>query len=156
MRIEQEIVIRAPREKVWELIADPSTYPRFMRGITRFDDEREQEQGMGARYSMRMHVGSADVGGLVEIVDWDPPADMAWTSITGIDQRGRWRLRECGDGRTRVVLRLSYGAPGGLLGTVADRLSGPMVNDNLEQSLANLKREFEEGRDGVKIGRAHV
>ena len=32
---------------------------------------------------------------------------MAWTSVTGIDQRGRWRLRERGRrGRTRVELRL--------------------------------------------------
>ena len=32
--------------------------------------------------------------------------DLAWTSVTGIDQRGRWRLRETDDGRTRVTLRL--------------------------------------------------
>ena len=43
---------------------------------------------------------------------------MAWTSVTGIDQRGRWRLRETEDGRTRVTLRLAYGAPGGILGFV--------------------------------------
>jgi uncharacterized membrane protein len=60
---------------------------------------------------MRMRVGSAHVGGLVEIVEFDEPADLAWTSITGIDQRGRWRLRETEDGRTRVILRLSYGCP---------------------------------------------
>ena len=50
---------------------------------------------MGSRYRMRMHVGSADVGGLVEVVELDENRDLAWTSVTGIDQRGRWRLRDC-------------------------------------------------------------
>ena len=45
-----------------------------------------------------MRVGSAEIGGLIEIVEFDEPGDMAWTSITGIDQRARWRLREADDG----------------------------------------------------------
>ena len=73
---------------------------------------------------MRMRVGSADVGGLVEVVEFDAPGDLAWTSVTGIDQRGRWRLRETADGRTRVTLRLAYDAPGGLLGRARDRFVG--------------------------------
>ncbi len=92
---------------------------------------------------MRMHVGSADVGGLIELVEYDENRDMAWTSITGIDQRGRWRLRESPAGGTTVTLRLSYDAPGGVLATIADRLSAPMVGDNLEKSLENLRREIE-------------
>ena len=68
---------------------------------------------------MRMHVGSADVGGLVEVVEFDEPGDMAWTSVTGIDQRGRWRLRETCGRPHRVTLRLTYDAPGGLLGMIS-------------------------------------
>ena len=41
-----------------------------------------------------MRVGSAEVGGLIETVEFGPERDLAWTSVTGIDQRGRWRLRE--------------------------------------------------------------
>ena len=37
-------------------------------------------------------VGSAEVGGVVEVIEWDPPHELAWTSITGIEQRGRWIL----------------------------------------------------------------
>ena len=127
MRVEKQITIDAPCEEVWEVIGDPSNWPRLMHGITRFDQKGEQEPGVGARYSMRMRVGSADVGGLIEIVEYDENRDMAWTSITGIDQRGRWRVREAPGGATTVTLRLSYDAPGGILATIADRLSAPMV-----------------------------
>ena len=43
---------------------------------------------------MLLRVGSAEVGGLIEVVECVPNRDLAWTSVTGIDQRGRWRLRE--------------------------------------------------------------
>ena len=59
-----------------------------------------------------MRVGSAEIGGLVEVVEYDEPGDMAWTSVTGLDQRGRWRLREVGPNRTHVEFRLSYGVAG--------------------------------------------
>jgi len=139
-------VVEAPREQVWELVADPAGYPRFMPGMTRFDPQQgsDRELAGGSRFSMRMHVGSADIGGVIEIVEHDPPAELAWTSITGIDQRGRWRLREAPqEGCTRVSLRLTYGAPGGLLGAIAERLSAPEVRRNLRRSLENLKGKVE-------------
>jgi acyl-CoA synthetase (AMP-forming)/AMP-acid ligase II/carbon monoxide dehydrogenase subunit G len=162
MRIERETTVDAPRARAWELVADPRRYPAFFHGITRLELRGEVERGIGARFSMRMRVGSADVGGLVEVVEFDEPADMAWTSITGIDQRGRWRLRETDDGRTRVVLRLSYGSPGGLLGTLSDQVSKPMVARNLERTLHNLRLElaeeggaFEMSEEGMSLpGRA--
>ncbi len=143
MRVERSIRIDASREEVWELVASPDNYPGFLHGLSRLERKNETD-GCGARFSMRMRVGSADVGGLIEIVEFDEPGDMAWTSITGIDQRGRWRLREADDGRTKVTFRLSWDAPGGLLGSLTDRLAAPMVAQNLEQTLQNLRKELEE------------
>jgi fatty-acyl-CoA synthase len=107
---------------------------------------------MGARYTIHLRVGSADVGGLVEVVEFDEPADLAWTSVTGIDQRLRWRLRETDDHCTRVTLRLAYDAPGGLLGTVSEQVSKPMVAGNLERTLHNLRGEIEGGTGEVTEG----
>ena len=61
---------------------------------------------------MLIRVGAAEVGGLIEFVEWARERDMAWTSVTGVDQRGRWRVREIDDGRTRVELRYAYGVAG--------------------------------------------
>jgi acyl-CoA synthetase (AMP-forming)/AMP-acid ligase II/carbon monoxide dehydrogenase subunit G len=146
MRVEKSIAIDASRGEIWELVADPCRYSGFMHGVTRLERKSEgPDRGLGARYSVRLRVGSADVGGLVEIVEFDEPADLAWTSVTGIDQRLRWRLRETDDGRTKVTLRLAYDAPGGLLGTVSEQVSKPMVARNLEQTLHNLRSEIEGG-----------
>jgi carbon monoxide dehydrogenase subunit G len=143
MRVEETISIDAPPDAVWDVITDPECYTRTLVGITRFDVEGPKQRGLGARYSMRMHVGSAEVGGLVEVVEFDSPSDMAWTSVMGLDHRVRWRLREQEDGATRVTFRLSYQSPGTLLGTVADYVSSPMVSNNLRESLERLKAEIE-------------
>ena len=143
MRVEEEIVVEKPSEQVWEFVTEPVNVRRYLTGITRWEVEGERQTGLGARYSMRMHVGSAEIGGLIEVVEWNPPQDMAWTSVTGLDQRGRWRLRERQPGRTTVTLRLSYHAPGGLLATISDRISEPLVRRNLRAALQNLKRQVE-------------
>jgi uncharacterized membrane protein len=96
---------------------------------------------------MLFRVGSAEVGGLIEVVEWLPPSEMAWTSITGLDQRGRWRLREAPGGRTRVELRLAYGVAGsGLFGWLAERVAAPTVGGHLRQSLEQLERLVEHER----------
>ena len=94
MRVEADIAIDATPEEIWDYITDPETYTRTLVGITRFDVEGRKQAGLGARYALRMQVGSAQVGGLIEVVEYDECRDMAWTSVTGIDHRVRWRLRE--------------------------------------------------------------
>jgi fatty-acyl-CoA synthase len=143
MRVEETIDIDSPCDEVWDLVTDPETYTNVLAGITRFDVEGRKQRGLGARYSMRMEVGSAQIGGLVEVVEFDAPRDMAWTSVTGLDHRVRWRLRENDDGTTRVTFRLSYQSPGALLGTVADYVSAPLVERTLRDSLEQLKTEME-------------
>ena len=144
MRVSAQIDISAPPEAVWAFIDDPSHYLHFMAGITRWEVCSEQERGLGARYRNLMRVRSAEVGGLVEVVEYEPPRDMAWTSVTGLDQRGRWRLRERSPKRTHVELRLSYGVAGsGIGGWLAEQVSAPTVTGHLRRSLQQLKRQVE-------------
>jgi uncharacterized membrane protein len=144
MRVGATIQVSAPADAVWAFIADPGRYLHFMAGVTRWEVTSDTATGLGARYRMLMRVGSAEIGGLVEVVEWDAPCDMAWVSVTGIDQRGRWRLRERRFGRTDVELRLSYGVAGsGLLGWIAERVAAPTVRGHLRRSLQQLKRQVE-------------
>lgn len=151
MRTVAALEVSAPPQAVWSVIADPQSYLHVMAGITRWEVCGEQRQGVGARYKMLMRVRSADIGGLIEVVEWDEPTELAWTSVTGLDQRGRWRLRGTPSHpspsqppRTHVELRLSYGVAGsGLAGWLAERLAAPTVANHLRTSLRQLKRRVE-------------
>ena len=147
MRVTESVTIGAPPEDVWDYITEPENYLRFMSGITRWEVEGEERSGLGARYRMLIRVGAAEIGGLIEIVEWRPPRDMAWNSITGIDQRGRWRLRKVGKNSTRVEFRIAYGvAGGGITGWISEIVAAPTMGRHVRRSLHQLKRQVEHER----------
>jgi uncharacterized membrane protein len=150
MRVSASATISAPIESVWAIVSEPERALSYMSGVTRWEVVSERSTGLGARYRMLMRVGSAEVGGLIEIVEWDEPRELAWNSITGVDQRGRWRLRPAPGGRTRVEIRLAYGVAGsGIGGWVAERIAGPLVSGHLKATVRQLARlvEHEHLRD---------
>ncbi|MFL5871735.1 MAG: SRPBCC family protein [Solirubrobacterales bacterium] len=144
MRLRESIIIAAEPERIWEYLTDPNNALHFMSGVTRWEVEGEKRIGLGARYRMLLRVGSAEVGGLIEVVEFSEPHDMAWSSVTGVDQRGRWRLRELAPGRTRVEFRFSYGVAGaGLTGWLSEKVAAPTVSSHLRRSLQQLRRQVE-------------
>ena len=147
MRATAATTISAPIEAVWGVVSDPERALSFMSGVTRWEVQSEERAGLGARYRMLLRVGSAEVGGLIEIVEWDPPQELAWTSITGVDQRGRWRLRSVAGGRTKVEIRLAAGVAGsGLWGWLAERVAQPIVSSHLRTTVQELSRLVEHER----------
>jgi uncharacterized membrane protein len=144
VRLAEKVVVDAPCEVVWEYIAEPDNYPDFMVGLSRWEVAGPQRNGLGARYRVLIRIGAADIGGLVEIVEWNPGRDMALTSVTGLDQRSRWRLREAEGGKTRLEFRFAYGvAGGGVAGLVSERLAARQLRRHMKEMLGNLKRIVE-------------
>jgi uncharacterized membrane protein len=149
MRTAAHTTIAAPIETVWQFVSDPERALGFMSGVTRWEVDGDQARGLGARYRMLLRVGSAEVGGLIEVVEWEAPRELAWTSVTGVDQRGRWRLRPAPGGRTRAEIRLAYGVAGaGISGWVAERIAGPVVGSHMRHTVESLRRavEYEHSR----------
>jgi uncharacterized membrane protein len=143
MRVESRICIAASREEIWGIVADPRRHGEFMDGLVVSDLLTPDVTGCGMRWSLRLLVGAAALGGTVEVVEWEPPGDLAWNAVTGISLRGRWRLRERGPDQTEVRLRLAYQAPGGLSGVVADWVASPLVKRRLDRSLRRLRAVVE-------------
>jgi uncharacterized membrane protein len=157
VRVSASTQVIAPIDRVWSIVSDPARALSFMSGVTRWEVEGERRTGLGARYRVLLRIGAAEIGGLIEMVEWDEPSEIAWSSVMGIDQRGRWRLRELPRGRTRVELRMAYGVAGaGLSGWLAERLAAPTISAQLRRSLAQLKRlvEHEQLREQAAARRA--
>lgn len=144
MRLEESIRIGCPRERVWDYVSNPTRYDDFMDGFGWEHVPGEPESGMRARYKLSIDVVSIDLGGVIEVIEWDPPHELAWTSITGIDQRGRWVVRDRGD-ESELTIRLSYQVPGGILALVAGQLGLAVVRREVKRSLENLKDRIEGG-----------
>jgi uncharacterized membrane protein len=144
-------------EQVWSIVTDPERVLSFMSGVTRWEVVGPHPTGLGARYRVLLRLGAAEVGGVIEVVEWTAPCELAWTSVTGVDQRGRWRLREAPGGRTRIELRLAYGVAGaGLAGWLAERIAAPTVSAHMRRTMQQLRRlvEYEQFRERADARRA--
>jgi carbon monoxide dehydrogenase subunit G len=154
MRIADHVDVLAPPAIVWEQVSDPARVLDFFAGVTRWESIGGPRTGLGARYRVLMRVGSAEVGGLIEIVEFSTEHDLAWHSVTGIDQRGRWRVRAGADGCTRVELRIQFGVAGaGVWGWLAEQFAAPIVRGNVHRTLSQLKRAVEHERVRAEAAR---
>jgi uncharacterized membrane protein len=157
MRINGDRLLTAPIEDVWAIVTDPERVLNYMSGVTRWEVAGDVRSGLGARYRMLFRIGAAELGGLVEVVEFDAPCDLAWTSVTGLDHRGRWRLREAPGGRTRVEFRLVYVVAGaGLSGWLAERIAAPTVSRHVNQTLRQLGRLVEQEQLRERAARRRV
>ena len=112
MRVQRQCVVDADRDTVWKVVSSPECYPEFMASLERWEMEEDGPASLGARYTVHWKVGSVPIGGVIEVVEFDPSRELSWVGLTGVSQRGRFRLRSTEDGRTKVTFRLSYESAG--------------------------------------------
>jgi uncharacterized protein YndB with AHSA1/START domain len=146
--LELETKVRAPRQKVWDVLTDPKGYPKWMLHVHEVElKSKTFKQGSRLRLVSRTtnHVLSSDV----EVTEFVPEERLAWRSVEELmdgqpfehvsDIETEFELS--GDGKTTVVrvyggflaksLRAKLGA-GLLLRT--------RVRPELERALDELRR----------------
>jgi fatty-acyl-CoA synthase len=129
--------VAATPDEVWATVSDPCVIGALSDTFIVDELEPGTEPGVGARYRALLRVGPVPVGGNVEIIEFNPPRDMAWTTLTGVDHRLRMRLRDRSEGGTWLSIRFSYDSPG-LLGVVADVVSFPTVRSAIHGLLRQM------------------
>jgi fatty-acyl-CoA synthase len=145
MRFEERIKIAADPEPVWPLVSDPVTIARALGGALLVEPESpDVPPGPRVRYRVLLHVAAAQVGGNVEIVDFEPPREFSWSSVSGLEHRLRLRLRPDPPHGTMLTLRFAYNSPGPL-GLVADVAALPQIRGMMKGALEAIKREAEGG-----------
>ena len=116
-----------------------------MSGVTRWEPASDHRSGLGARYRMLIRVGAAEVGGLIEFVEWRA------RDRHGLDVGHRDRpARSLADPRRAPAAApgSSFATPtaspgGGITGLLAERVAGRRLSRHLRRSLQQLKREVE-------------
>ena len=145
MRIEARLPAEATPDEVWAVVSDPCAIGALSDILLVEELEPGSKPGVGTRYRVLLNVGPVPVGGNVEIIEFDEPRDMSWTTLTGVDHRLRVRLRDRTEGGTWLTVRFAYDSPG-LLGSVADLVSFPSVKSAIHDLLRHIVDHVEGGR----------
>lgn len=138
-RIERSIEIRAPPEKIWELLAWDRT-PEWYRYIKRAEYTSETRAGVGATAHV---IGEAEGQKFeydIEVTKYVENERAAWRTTSGTwTAFGSGTLKPTEAG-TKVTIVINYQLPYSVLGKIIDRLKGrKAMEKGLETALENLK-----------------
>ncbi|HXZ99069.1 MAG TPA: SRPBCC family protein [Candidatus Binatia bacterium] len=131
--------IEAPVEAVFGYVDDHRHTTKYMRGLTLWSPTTDLVHGKGAEFEVVMRAGPANLRSVVHISGWTENRTIAWRSIDGFKQSGRWGFSRRGD-QTEVTLDLEYEFGGGIAGRMLSRVAEPAFRHNLEQSVVALKQ----------------
>lgn len=144
-RLERNIVIRAPVERVWRVLVDPVRSPDWEAGLVGVEDANELLDSPAASCIQVMSFRRQTVQGEAEVVEAYAPHTRALRvqpPLT-VSAMRRERLVETDEG-TEITLELSYDTRGGPLGALLDvALTRPRLAMMLAESLRNLRRLVE-------------
>ncbi|HEY6962855.1 MAG TPA: SRPBCC family protein [Gaiellaceae bacterium] len=103
---ENEIVIRADRSRVWDVLADADTYAEWVVGADRVRDADTAWPEPGSRLHHSVGVGPLTIDDSTEVVAAEPPSRLELLAHLG--PLGSFavelRLEDVGDGTTRVTM----------------------------------------------------
>lgn len=140
VHVRESILVRAPRETVYDFWRSLSNLPRFMTHLDRVDIINDT----------RSHWVTKGPAGLQ--VEWDAelindrhPDLIAWRSLAGAEvaSAGSVRFRETLDGGTEITVRLQYEPPAGKLGAWVSAFLGEDPARQIRDDLRRLKHLFD-------------
>ncbi len=130
--IEHSEIINAQPERVFELLSrveDFADYSDLIRSIDTLGDNR---------YRWHVHAVGMDWSFDVAVTEIKPPCVLAWESLEGVKNQGRYQLREVPEG-TEVSLTLSYEIRNRLMEKAVNRAAKPLVGKVSRQILERVE-----------------
>jgi uncharacterized protein YndB with AHSA1/START domain len=139
MRFEQVVVVAAPPERVWEILAEWERYPEWMPDVA-WVRRIGQAEGVGMRLAVRTKAfGVPLVTDELVVATWEPPRRMVVEHRGLVHGVGEWVIEPLGDG-TRFTWIEELRMPPPVLGAFALFLYSPMLRWNFSRSMRKLAR----------------
>lgn len=145
--IQEQIVIAAPPECVFALLAQPERGPEWTPNLLRVERTSAVAAGPGLETRLLANVGGRRSVGVGRCLTWDPPRSLVLESAleVGVSSRTTFGLAPQGPA-TVLSARVEYALPPKGLGKLVGGLFGEtLARRDLRTALANLKQLVERG-----------
>ncbi|MGO2393261.1 MAG: SRPBCC family protein [Halomonas sp.] len=135
--IEHSKIVNASPERVFELlrrVEDFADYSDLIRSIDTLGENR---------YRWHVRAVGMDWAFDVQVTDIQPPHVLAWESLDGVKNQGRYQLRGVPEG-TEVALTLSYEIRNRLMERAVNKAAKPLVGKVSRQVLERVEARLNE------------
>ncbi len=134
----RSIVINAPMERVFSVIADYAKYPEFLPEVKSIRTSKRQGTDVDVHYEVEVLKRIRYTLRLRE----EPPNRISWTFVEGElmrDNRGQWMLETVGEGKTRATYNIEM-----KLGPLVPKsIVNALVDSSLPKMLEAFKKRSE-------------
>jgi ribosome-associated toxin RatA of RatAB toxin-antitoxin module len=134
----RSIVINAPMERVFSVIADYAKYPEFLPEVKTIRTSRRQGTELDVHYEVEV---LKKIRYTLRIQE-EPPNRISWTFVEGElmrDNRGQWMLEAAGEGKTRATYSIEM-----KLGPLVPKsIVNVLVDSSLPKMLEAFKKRSE-------------
>lgn len=145
-RIDEAIDIKAPLERVFQYIADPTTQTDWVKWAKSSEVTSLEKTGLGATSTMSMQVGPRKEQVDTIVTEYKADEYLTRRNTRGLQMTDRLAVVRIGDS-TKVAWSIDYSPPMGALGKLVDFLFMERLFDQLmKDSLTNLKERLETAR----------
>jgi uncharacterized membrane protein len=146
--IESSVVIDAPIDHVWQVLADVAAQPRWMRDMKAVRIATPGEVGVGTRAEADVRIFGLQTLDPIKITAFEPPLHFAIRHEGRFSGNGDIRLEPGVDGRTTLVSRAETIVPPGLPHLGAWAL-GPVLRRVFQADLDRFRDLAETAPGGI-------
>jgi carbon monoxide dehydrogenase subunit G len=145
MRVEREIDIDAPPERVYEVVMDPRRLGDWVTIHAELKEAPRGELRRGDELVQSLRLAHQKFTVHWRVIEDDCPRRVVWAGRGPVRSRAEvvYELHPNGDGGTRFVYANEYTLPGGPLGRLGGRVVAPVSERESERSLERLKQLLE-------------
>ena len=140
-RLEKTITIRAPVERVFAYLDDPTNHPKIWPSLTQVLNVRQLRKG-GNRCRFVYKMAGTNVEGISQDIEHVLNKRIVTKNTGGVESKITWGFQPV-PGGTRVTLRTEYSVPVALLENLSEGFVVRMNEHEAEILLENLKTETE-------------
>jgi uncharacterized protein YndB with AHSA1/START domain len=141
-RIECNVMIEAPVERVFDYAADYRKWSEWFAGVSDFTSTSTVTRGNGARFAYKARVMGLSVPVETEIHDFVENKGWNGVATKGLGHRTYWTFEPAGNS-TRFTYAMEYELPLPVVGSLLDSwFIRPQWRRILQTSLENLKQHF--------------
>lgn len=141
-KIERNITISAPVEKVFTYINDPELNPEWLPSMIEVKDVNMTEQGVGSRFKWVYKMAGIRFNGETTTIEYVPNQRIVVQSKVGINSKWSWTFEPYNNG-TRLSLVVEYTIPIPVLGKLAEAVVLKQNEKEADAATVNIKAKME-------------
>src|SRR5687767_7054923 len=134
----QQILIRAPIERVWERLVDWERLSDWMSEASEFKVTSERREGVGVTAQARIKIAGISTKDSVEVVVWEPPERLEIAHLGWVKGGGVMSCRQL-DGDVLVTWTETLIPPLGWLGWTGMLLLRRVIRHTFQKDIILLK-----------------